>query len=621
MSGIFGVLDSKHRINVDSMVSKMADLMSHFDWHSHDTFLDSDSGVALGRLSIGVFNSEPQPVSTNNQRYVGFFSGELDDGARLRLILERAGHVFVDGSDAEVAVHLYEEYKERFVEQLRGHFILSIWDKVDKVLRIVNDRFGSYPLYYAQHNGRFVFAPELKAVLCDPAFSRTLDMSALAEYVRFQSLLGDKTFFEGAHLLRGGSYLRYCLVDDVIEIYPYWSYSKIQPFSSNIGLDEAVEECGRILRRSVNKYSQQGLKVGLFLSGGLDSRLILGYLNVAEPPVVTVTYGLEGCKDVRYAQRLAQKSKTQHHFYPFSGGEWVADFARLHMQLTEGSHSWIHAHGLSVMEQVRAHMNVNYSGFAGDQGFNDLSVYLAPDEMAFRTRLYDLFCNEFTWPSVSEGEATQAFTPGVSKGLDRLAWDSLQKEIDWLGGTPNIIRASAMGLSYDMRAYFQYVTFHRAFIEDRFPFLDYDYIDFIFALPPIIEYSRRLRKMLIRRDMPGLARVPAAKDDLPIAAGRTLLFHKIALKVRQTMPGWAGGIDADSGNLYADYEGWLRNELKGWAEAILFGPGMKERGLFNVKFLQSIWARLQTGLEPNLVGKIAPFMSYELMLEHLLDDE
>jgi hypothetical protein len=119
--------------------------------------------------------------------------------------------------------------------------------------------------------------------------------------------------------------------------------------------------------------------------------------------------------------------------------------------------------------------------------------------------------------------------------------------------------------------------------------------------------------------MPNLAGVPYAKDDLPIEDHGTRMLLKLALKGKDYISRRFAGVIEQPCVFYADYESWLRDELKESAEGILFGHKMLERGIFNPAYLKSMWARLQSGREVNLIGKIAPFMSYEMMLQEFFD--
>ena len=197
MSGIFGALDSKDQIQSGVLLDQMVERLSHFDWHTHDIFRDPKINGGLGRLGIGVFNAEPQPLVSDDGRFVVFLSGELDRAQDLRRDLERKGHRFTGKTDAEVALRLFEDCGEAFIEHLRGSFLVAVWDTVQARLVVANDRFGTYPLFYAHYQGRLLFAPEVKAILCDPAFEKNSGPDRAGRVYSLSSLIRRENIFRG----------------------------------------------------------------------------------------------------------------------------------------------------------------------------------------------------------------------------------------------------------------------------------------------------------------------------------------------------------------------------------------------------------------------------------------
>ena len=157
-------------------------------------------------------------------------------------------------------------------------------------------------------------------------------------------------------------------------------------------------------------------------------------------------------------------------------------------------------------------------------------------------------------------------------------------------------------------------------MEQRFPFYDYEYLEFVYALPPEMLYDRRLRRAIILKMMRPLARVPYDKDSLPITDREVhrlaaILIHKSKSYINRNL----ASIFPNHSSLYADYEKWLRNELCEWGENILLGERTIQRGIFNAECLHSLWIRHQSGLEEHTIGKIAPIMTYEMMLRRFYD--
>jgi asparagine synthase (glutamine-hydrolysing) len=617
MSGVFGVLDSRRQTDIQSLLNQIGDAICYRDWQKAETYSNQAAGVGLGRVGIGVFNPGAQPV-WNAQHTIGLvMAGEF---SRTN-VFERGQ---ADWSDEELALHLYETMGEGFVSRLNGAFILAIWDDVKQKLIIANDRFGLYPLYFAHFRGRFIFSPELKGILCDSEFNRQIDLPALAEYMRFQHILGDKTFFEDLNLLRNASVLSYEVNHDRLHIDPYWDISEIPPLPQSITFEDAVQESGRLLKSAVGESTSGNHEFGMYLSGGLDSRVILGLIDQDKFPINTITYGDHDCRDVIYAQRLAKIAGTDHHYFEIQDSGWVRNFANLHLDLTEGFHSWIHAHGIQFLDQVRSLMDVNLTGFGGGQSaidWEDPPLLYAHDDYCFNSRLFNLLSQNTTWPSLDDAEERQLYSPQFSNQMVGLAYDSYLEELSHFEHLPYYQRAAYFALCNPDRRLFQYFTvFHRLAFEQRFPFYDYEYFKFVYALPPEMLFKRKLRRGIIVDRLNHFSRVPYDKDNLPVSGNElAATLAKVSKSSNSRLNRLLPRIFPKHSTLYADYENWLRGDLKGWGEELLFSQRSQGRGIFNPEFVKSLWTRHQSGLEVNMIGKVAPLMTLEMFLRNFHD--
>jgi asparagine synthase (glutamine-hydrolysing) len=441
--------------------------------------------------------------------------------------------------------------------------------------------------------------------------------------MRFQHLLGDKTFFEELKLLPNASVLRYNLQSDCLTVKPYWDFSRIPQLPPTLTFEEATEEASRLLKAAVDNLTAGNHRLGVYLSAGVDSRVILGFLNRDLFPINTVTFGQKGCRDVVYAQQIAAKVGANHHYFGFPDGRWVQEFADFHLELTEGFHSWIHSHGISIMHQVRPLLDLNLTGLGGGQSaidWEDPALLQAQDDIAFTSRLFDLLSQRTTWPSLNETEERFLFSPEISATMRDLAFQSFCAEVAKYDYLPYAERAAYFALCNPDRRLFQYyIVFHRSHFEQRFPFYDYRYFEFVYALPPEMLFKRRLRRAIILKEMRPLAGVPYDKDDLPITGNKLAGATAKLVKKGQSLANCITPLFPKHTTLYADYENWLRHELREWGEHILLGPQTLQRNIFNPEFLRSLWARHQSGLEIHTIGKIAPIMTYEMLLRRFYD--
>jgi asparagine synthase (glutamine-hydrolysing) len=616
MSGIFGLVNPKSS-DVKELLTHMGQIMTHRHWYQVDLLHDQSQGIGLGRIGIGIFNQAAQPVWNTNRTVALLMAGELYNQDALHKNSQ------VLPTDEQLILTLYEQMGLDFVHQLNGAFILVLWDKRDNRLVIANDRFGFYPLFYACRNGRLIFSPEMKGILCDPLFSPKLDLTALAQYIRFQHLFGQQTFFEDISLLPNASLFVYELSTGDYSIKPYWTFGDI-PHRSTISFSEAVEETGRLLRCAVQRLSGDAYRPGVYLSGGLDSRTILGL--VERRPVASVTYGAGNCRDVYYAGRIAKAVGSDHRWVDLPNGEWVKEYVDFHLDLTEGYHSWIHAHGISTLSQARQLMDVNLTGWDGGtvMGHPDSIEPLqvrAVDDLAFTARLFHMFTHHYTWPSITEGEENLLYCPAMRQNIQGLAFDSFREEVaPFLDYRPDVRGEYFYIYHHCRRLTHNLVTFTRSHVEVRFPFFDYELFDFLYSLPAALRADRKLFHAVIRRETPRLAFIPHDHDEfLPTTQPLIRSVQAMAVKLKRRFNQHLWPIFPERVTLYADYENYLRRELRDWAENILFDCRTTERGIFNPAFLQTLMARHLSGLEEWTIGKIAPIMSYEMMLRRFYD--
>lgn len=613
MGSIFGTMGAHD--DLAGRLSAMGAALAHHEWFMVDHEVCVPGQVGLGRAGIGIFNRGPQPVWNADRTIALVLVGEFE-------LLDSSGPGLPDAVPDEVlALALYERFGPSFATHISGAFSIALWDARQQRVVVTVDRQGTCPVYWAQYRGRLVFASEMKAILLDPQFNRRLDPVALAEYMRFQILFGDRTFFEGISLLPEGSYLVYDLAAERASITRYWNLLDVEQ-QPRISFDEAVEECARLLKTAINRHAARGnYRIGAYLSGGADSRTILGLMAREHFPLPTVTYGLKTSRDALYARQIAEQAGATHHYFEFENGRWIAEYADLHLHLTEGFHSWIHSHGISIAHLVRQLFEVNLTGFGGDDyDWRYATLNRAQDDTGFMAQLFYALNQEITWPSATEAEERMLYAPGMAGQMVGLAFESLHAEFQKHRGHPYEQIAKYLYYQTDRRMFQYFTVFHRAYFEQRFPFRDDAYISFMFSLPPEYTNYRRLRRALILKYLPRLASIPYDKDDMPITNSQLRqMSARLQKKGKSLINRAVAPVFAQSTTLYADYENWLRGELRPWGEALLLDERTLNRGLFNPDFVRSIWARHLSGHELHTIGKVAPIMTLEMLLRKYMD--
>ena len=624
MSGLIGLINFTPQL-LDQVATGIQQRLCRFPWNTWDWWASPTGSIGVGRVDIGIFNPQSQPVASADGQVLAFLSGELHRSTQLRRELAASSAVFQRNDDPELVLSAYLNYGPDFIKHVEGAFHFAILDLHRQKLLIANDRFGLRPLYYTQYQGRFAFAPEVKALTFDPAFEKKLSLVAVAEYMRFQQLLGEKTFFEDIYLLPPASLLTYDLAEKRLAIGEYWSFDAIPRLDPKTTYQEIVEESARLFQQAVDTISSDGKRVGLYLTGGLDSRLIAGCLAKSHAGFPTVSYGDPRSMDVQLAKRIASTLGTEHHMFEFADGRWVQEYADLHLELTEGHHSWLHSHGMSTLAEVRSLLDINLTGWGVDTGLGghywDPLLENAVDDHAFDCHLFFLYNQKYQWPGLNEAEEEILYSPAFRSRMQGVAFDSFRTEVHRLGGYSYEQRAEYFNiLNHNRRATQHYVVFSNSHFECRFPGYNYQLFDFVYSFPLIWRPHRRLQQDVIEWIDPRLARVPQAKDGLLFTRKKApRIAQHAVMRLKQRVNRQIASIFPQPLTLYADYENWLRCELRPWAERLLLDDRLAGRDILDPDAVKSLLNRHLFGRELHTIGKIAPIMTLEMVFRAYFD--
>ncbi len=272
-------------------------------------------GLAHARLSIIDLSGGDQPIHNEDGSLQVVFNGEIFNYIEERRELEKQGHRFYTQSDTEVIVHLYEEYGLDFVHHLNGQFAIALWDQKQKRLILTRDRVGIRPLFYMKHDGRLLFASEMKSLFALPDIPRRIDLRALQEIFTFWTTLPPDSMFEGVEMLPPGS-MMVVEEDRSPEVRAYWDW---QFPTHEIDRERSVESWADELREqmidAVRLRLRADVPVGAYLSGGLDSSVITSLIkNYTDSPLRTFSIGFEDQEfdESEYQRELVDYLGTHH---------------------------------------------------------------------------------------------------------------------------------------------------------------------------------------------------------------------------------------------------------------------------------------------------------------------
>ncbi|MBX6364423.1 MAG: asparagine synthase (glutamine-hydrolyzing) [Gemmatimonadetes bacterium] len=304
-----------------SIIERMRDAMSHRGPDDAGIYTSPDGTLALGHRRLSIVDLSPagrQPMCNEDGTVWIVFNGEIYNHARLRPDLEARGHIYRSRADTETLLHLYEEYGTDMLRRVHGMFALAIWDARRRRLFLARDRIGIKPLYFAQTDGRFLFASEIKAILQHPSVERDLDPTALYHYLTFLATPAPSTMFRGIRKLPAGHFLE---VDagGQVRMERWWDLADAP--APDPELLRSEEACRRhvlgLLEEATRERLMADVPFGVFLSGGVDSTTITALVRRLHGGALrTFSVGYTDAPEhdeVAHARRVARHFGTEHH--------------------------------------------------------------------------------------------------------------------------------------------------------------------------------------------------------------------------------------------------------------------------------------------------------------------
>jgi len=473
-----------------------------------------------------------------------------------------------------------------------GTYSAVIYDAPRRSVHLVIDRLGMRFLHWTLAEGRFSWSSSSSAFLALPGFRPSISARHVEQYLALGTLLLDATWLDGVELVTPGTVLSWDLHAKTLSRYRYWWWDHLRPAASKVDENAAAEELARRFRLAVARRCRPGERVGVSLSGGLDSRAIVAAAPEGDQPLVTLTFGQPDSLDMRIARRVAAVRGADAHFVEISAANWLAP--RLDAcWWSEGNVSILDLHGVEARDEYRRAMDINLDGYGGDnivrgdflQGRETLdrfdAAYLA------RVRHCDI--------SLLDG--LEAFAPlGRSE-----YWGLEASSRRWIGGP----------LLADL-----------TFMESRKPFVANDVVEFVYSLPDRYRYRGRLYKAMLLGAFPEYFRcIPWANIGIPIGrprgAGR---LHKVKAKLEERITGGVStpGVAGRGPVHYADYPAWLRAEpARGLVEKLVVTPSALHREYDHSGRAAVLWDEHLHGADHAVA--IGRYLTVELRLRQLFE--
>ena len=515
MPGVFGVLTEAGSGSAQDLSIEMAVRLEHgVDW-----FETKHLRHQFGFCGVVDFKSrlERSHASLNGKNILIY--GDIYSSGDSRLTSEK---------QAEIALSLYEKGGLDFLKQLNGSFIILIYDGQRGEFIIATDRYGSRNLFYSTSKRGLLYSSEIKAILVEKSIKPQLNPEAVAEFFTFSYLLGEKTFFQGVELLSPASILICDFKENKIHIESYWDF-EFRRAESQKSLKNYLEEFYPLMEMAVERRTWNKSKIGIFLSGGLDSRLIAGFAKrVADreaKTLISFTYGTKGDWQGKIASQVADKLGIKNIFYEIPSDS-IAKYAEEIVYKGDGHIRIRDVNTMSLLDKVReTGVDVVLVGAFADTAFGahlhkDMLQLSSRDELAYflfrRHRIKQVAQHSTTILSQSlqinqEEIARKNFAHTIEQitftnyGEIAHYWDLRQRAIRYI-----------LPLLSQLNWYLN--------VSD--PFLDNSMIEFAMNLPYELKFEKRFIHKALRYLFPHIANIPHEKSGAPPDT-KILLFYRV----------------------------------------------------------------------------------------------
>lgn len=610
MCGICGIVGtSEHEV-----IERMTLSLAHRGPDDDGVALFPRHRLALGHRRLSVIDLSPkgrQPMRNEDGTVWLSFNGEVYNFRALKAALNPARHRFASETDSEVILHLYEERGAAAFKALNGMFALALYDAERERLFLVRDQLGVKPLYYTEAGGKLIFGSELKAILAADAFTPEVDWQAASDFFSFLYVPAPNTIWRGVFQLPPAHWLEYDLRGRrIVRIERYWRPAVAGAHADKQDAPELRAELRALLTDAVTQQMVSDVPLGAFLSGGVDSNIIVGLMaGQARQPVKTFTVLFEGAGLDYYderveARRIADKFGTEHHELPIdlSHPEEMLELVEYFDQ-PFGNTTFYLTYLLS--RYTREHVTVALSGAGGDELFAGYPRYRAVQAARWLRFLPSAVARAGLaalerWPD-SFADRRLHRVRALLAGLDD---DEATQYLQWVyylneERKAQLLKPRAGGLRSTARVLAEHLREIPRELEDgnrfslldvetflpdnlleysdkmsmawalelRVPYLDPRLVEFAFRLPFAVKLNRRGSKVILRETFADL--IPAEHQRAP-----------------------KKGFNVPLGN-------WMRTKLDRYFDELLPRSYVEREGIFAYDYIQSLRAEHLRGRRDN----------------------
>ena len=624
MCGICGVRRFDNELVDESILFEMRDVMHHRGPDDEGLYVGRGVGLGNRRLSVVDLVTGHQPMHNEDKTIWITLNGEIYNHEEIRATLEKRGHHYYSRSDTETIIHAYEEFGKDCVQKLNGMFAFAIWDSSKDMLLLARDRLGQKPLYYSVDDEKLIFASEIKSILEYPDVERKIDIEALNLYLTFLYVPAPWTMFEGIKKLSPGHLLT-CKGRE-IQIEKYWDVV----YRSSDTRDERhyIGGIRRKLTKSVERRLMSDVPLGVFLSGGLDSSVVVGLMSqIMDRPVDTYSVGFDASiggspkfnVDFEHAKLVARHFGTNHHEIVISKNDDLEELLpKLVWQLDEPLSNPTIIPTYLVAKLAKESVTVTLSGDGADELFGGYTRYRADKMVSYYRKIPGPLRDKILTPLIYRTPMPQRLKRLAEKaslplGAERyLTWwtvfspddkallftKGLVNQVD--GALSERVVSSCFDnvntgsfqdkLSYtDLKMWIAEESNMRmdkmsmlASVEARAPFLDHELVEFAATIPFSLKVKGLTTKYILKK---------AFSDMLPKAI-----------------------IEREKWGFFCPASSWLRDHVRDLTLQLLSRASIESGGLFNYDYVDSLVQRHLNREEYNL-NKVWALLTFQLWYE------
>lgn len=616
MCGLVGLFLNKEisKVEISNIILGMNDTLIHRGPDNSGLWMDSKGNIALAhrRLSIlDLTESGNQPMISSSKKYILVFNGEIYNHLSIRVTLQNEiKKINWNGfSDTETLLFALEYWGlDKTLKNIRGMFAFALWDNEKKKLTIAKDCAGEKPLYYGWVDGNFIFASELRAITKFPNFKKKICKDSLSDFLKFSYVPSPKSIYENIYKLEAGNYLEIDLVQikkKEFNIRKYWSIEDIYPKKNKLELNDTTNYLHKLIENSVKAELLADVPLGAFLSGGIDSSLVVALMQKNQSkPVKTFTVGFENKKfdESIHSKKISKYLNTDHNEFILTQKKMLDIIPNISKIYDEPFADSSQIPTYFICKEAKKKVSVILSGDGGDELFGGYNRYKFAPQIWFYIKFMPIRFRNFilkflvtlqnNYKYFEIGQLQKLyFSQQNAKNLKDFFFNLTKSTFDsdeiiknyknnnfkklifnefWKNQEKIEYKPEQIMMNWDIKTYLIddiLCKIDRAAmansLETRVPFLDRDILEFSTQIPTSLKIKNNKTKWLLRK----------------------ILNNYLPNNL----------IDRPKSGFSIPLAEWLRGPLRDWVESLLNKNKLDEEGFFNSEIVLQKWQEHLSG--------------------------